>query len=79
LDQLKFKLKINLDKTKTEINELIEEKYNSDYKVYLSKCEKYQKQIDYLNEQVCLINNELKEKVNFFILIIIIVIFINQH
>jgi hypothetical protein len=64
LDRLQSKLKLNLDRTKIEINELLEEKYNSDYKVYLNKCEKYQKQIDYLNEQISLINGELKQKVS---------------
>ncbi len=52
-----------MDRTKVEINELLEEKYNGNYKVYLNKCDKYQKQIDYLSEQVSLINSELKQKV----------------
>ena len=65
LQDLARKLQNELNETKNEITRILEVKYNfeSDFKPLLNKCEKYEKQIDYFNNQINLVKNEIKEKV----------------
>ena len=65
LDSLTKKLENELNETKNEIKRILEVKYDfrQDFEPLLNKCEKYEKQIDFLNNQISLVKNEIKEKV----------------
>lgn len=61
LNDLLITLNENLNKTKNDINTLLEEKYN-DLKPLISKSEKYQKQIEYLNDQIEIVRVDIENK-----------------
>ncbi len=66
MHEIAKKLESELNETKHEINRILEIKYNfnNEFKPLLNKCEKYEKQIDFLNNQINLVKNEIKEKVS---------------